>query len=116
MVHHFAPPSIKGAKRGRLPRQLEPMQATLTKEPFANDDWLFEPKLDGVRAIVTLEDGVATLRSRRGNDMTKQYPTLSAVLARQPANTIVLDGEIVAYDERGVPSFELLQRHESFVA
>lgn len=101
---------LPGAKHATLPKQLEPMQATLTKDPFAHDDWLFEPKLDGVRAIVTLEDGEASLRSRRGNDMTKQYPTLAAVLGRQPANTMILDGEIVAVDERGVPSFELLQQ------
>ena len=101
---------LKGARRAKLPAQLEPMQATLTKEPFANDDWLFEPKLDGVRAIVTIDQGAATLRSRRGNDMTKQYPTLASVLGRQSANTMILDGETVAYDERGVPSFELLQQ------
>jgi bifunctional non-homologous end joining protein LigD len=101
---------LRGAKRAKLPKQLEPMQATLTKDPFANEDWLFEPKLDGVRAIVTLTDGAVTLRSRRGNDMTKQYPTLAAVLGRQPAETMILDGEIVAVDEQGVPSFELLQQ------
>ncbi len=102
---------LPGAKRtSRMPKQLEPMQATLTRDAFANDEWLFEPKLDGVRAVVTLRDGEATLRSRRGNDMTKQYPTIAAVLGRQPANRMILDGEIVAFDEGGVPSFELLQQ------
>ena len=102
---------LPGAKRtSRMPKQLEPMQATLTRDAFANDEWLFEPKLDGVRAVVTLRDGDATLRSRRGNDMSKQYPTIAAVLGRQPANRMILDGEIVAFDERGVPSFELLQQ------
>ena len=54
-----------------------------------------------------VDDG--TLSSRRGNDMTTTYPSVAAAVAKQPANTLILDGEIVAFDERGVPSFERLQ-------
>ena len=89
---------------------LKPMQATLASGPFDDPKWLFEPKLDGVRALVTVVAGVATLRSRRGLDITAQYPALARALARQPASTLVLDGEIVALGEGGVPSFERLQQ------
>ena len=99
-----------GTASGDPPPGLKPMQATLASGPFDDPKWLFEPKLDGVRALVTLAGGVATLRSRRGLDITAQYPALARALARQPASTLVLDGEIVALGEGGVPSFERLQQ------
>jgi bifunctional non-homologous end joining protein LigD len=101
---------LPGVAAGEPPAGLKPMQATLTDGPFDDPKWLFEPKLDGVRALVTVIDGVATVRSRRGLDITAQYPALARALARQPASSLVLDGEIVALDERGVPSFERLQQ------
>jgi bifunctional non-homologous end joining protein LigD len=97
------------ARRSAMPANVEPMQATLSSGPFAHDDWSFEPKLDGVRALARFEDGRVTLTSRRGNDMTGTYPTVAAAVAKQPANSMILDGEIVAFDEHGVPSFERLQ-------
>ena len=101
---------LPGVALGEPPAGLKPMQATLATGPFDDPRWLFEPKLDGVRALVTVVGGVATLRSRRGLDITAQYPALARALARQPAATLVLDGEIVALGERGVPSFERLQQ------
>ncbi|MDA1062668.1 MAG: ATP-dependent DNA ligase, partial [Chloroflexi bacterium] len=101
---------LPGVRAGEVSRDLKPMQATLASGPFDDPQWLFEPKLDGVRALVTVANGVASLRSRRGLDITAQYPALARALARQPASTLVLDGEIVALDERGVPSFERLQQ------
>ena len=101
---------LPGVEPGEVPRGLKPMQASLADEPFDDPAWLFEPKLDGVRALVTIEDGAATLRARSGRDITAQYPALVRALAGQPAATAVLDGEIVALDERGAPSFEVLQQ------
>ncbi|MGE3960782.1 MAG: non-homologous end-joining DNA ligase [Dehalococcoidia bacterium] len=105
---------VKGAKRGPVPKSVDPMQAQQTREPFSNAGWVYEPKLDGIRAIATLTSGAAgaavTLVTRRGNDVTPQYPGVAAALTRQPANSVVLDGEIVAFDDRGVPSFERLQQ------
>ena len=98
------------AKRTKLPASLEPMQATLTQGPFANPAWIFEPKLDGVRAIARLEGGTVRLTSRRNNEMTPQYPAVAAAVGKQPANSLILDGEIVAFDANGVPSFERLQQ------
>ncbi len=106
----LGPDDLAGARRAALPNTLLPMLATLTERPFSDARWFFEPKLDGVRAIAIVRDGDVKLISRRGLDATKQYPVLAAALAAQPAAGLTLDGEIVALDEHGVPSFELLQQ------
>ena len=101
---------LPGVALDGLPRDLKPMQAALASEPFDDPGWFFEPKLDGIRALVTIEGGSTTLRARSGRDITEQYPALVRALAAQPVASAVLDGEIVTLDERGVPSFELLQQ------
>jgi bifunctional non-homologous end joining protein LigD len=106
----LSPADLPGARRAALPNALAPMLATLADRPFSDPGWIFEPKLDGVRAIALIRDAEVKLISRRGLDATKQYPSLAAELAKQPAHTLALDGEIVALDSKGVPSFELLQQ------
>lgn len=101
---------LPGAERAPFLEGVQPMAATQTAHPFDRAGWIFEPKIDGVRVLVTLRGGQVRLLSRRGNDMTAQYPALAAALAKQPANTLILDGEIAALDEHGVPSFERLQQ------
>jgi bifunctional non-homologous end joining protein LigD len=104
------PESLPQARKAPFPRTLAPMLATLTRAPFSHPDWVFEPKLDGVRAISFLQDGKSRLVSRSGRDVTKAYPSLAAELAQQPQRDMVLDGEIVATDEEGRPSFRRLQQ------
>jgi len=86
------------------------MQATLAKDAPRLDpaDWAFEMKWDGVRALATVRDGSVTLRSRNDNDLTEQYPELQELGDRAGVDG-VFDGEIVAFDDRGRPSFQLLQ-------
>lgn len=103
------PADLRGAARATFPKSVETMQATLTQRPFSSAGWLFEPKLDGVRTIALVHDGRVKLLSRRGIDATRTYPGVAAELAGQPSPAIVLDGEIVALDESGVPSFQRLQ-------
>ena len=98
------------AEPGEPPRALGPMQAALASEPFDDPAWLFEPKLDGIRALATIEGGAVRLHGRSGRDMTAQYPALVRALAAQPVASAILDGEIVALDAGGVPSFERLQQ------
>ena len=86
-----------------------PMLASLVDEPFNRAGWLWEPKLDGIRALAYVSDGKVELRSRRGVEITKQYPSLVAALQKQQASSMVLDGEICALDAGGVPRFQLLQ-------
>jgi bifunctional non-homologous end joining protein LigD len=86
------------------------MLATLTDKPFSAEGWLFEPKLDGVRTIAFIERDTVRLQSRRGLDATHNYPLIAGDLTSQAEPQLVLDGEIVAHDEEGVPSFQLLQQ------
>ncbi|MBI2912760.1 MAG: DNA ligase D [Chloroflexi bacterium] len=101
---------IPEARRAPFPKSLAPMLASLTDKPFSDPRWLFEPKLDGVRAIALIKDGRVKLLSRRGLDATGQYPALAQELATQPERELALDGEIVALDKEGRPSFQLLQQ------
>ncbi|MBV9120565.1 MAG: non-homologous end-joining DNA ligase, partial [Chloroflexi bacterium] len=98
------------APEAPMPKSIDPMMATLAARPFSGDDWLFEVKWDGVRAIAYLDEGTVRLSSRRGNDCTPQYPELAHLRYEVSASQAVLDGEIVAYDERGLPNFHLLQQ------
>lgn len=74
--------------------------------------WMYELKLDGYRAIAFKSDGRAQLRSRNNKDFNRKYPAVTAALAGLPDET-VLDGEVVALDESGRPSFNALQNYAS---
>jgi len=87
------------------------MLATAAPPPPTFDGWIIEPKWDGVRAIVTMHDGSVSIASRLGNDVTGGYPELAALGAALGGRSAVLDGEIVAFDDRTArPSFQRLQR------
>ena len=100
---------VPSGKREPLPQKLSPMQAQLADAPFDDADWMWEPKLDGYRALAFVDGDQVVLRSRRGLDLAKDFPRLAAELAKQAVDTTILDGEIVAFDEGGKPSFNALQ-------
>jgi bifunctional non-homologous end joining protein LigD len=89
------------------------MLPTIADKPFSNPGWLFEPKLDGYRVIATVDGGEVRLASRRGLDCSAEYPWLVEALKRQPYPDAIFDGEIVALDEEGRSSFQLLQNRMS---
>ncbi|HEY5640341.1 MAG TPA: DNA polymerase ligase N-terminal domain-containing protein, partial [Dehalococcoidia bacterium] len=103
------PADVEGAKKSPFPKSVDPMQATLTENAFSSPDWVFEPKMDGVRALAFVDGDRVRLLSRRGIDQTKQYPAVVESLRGQ-TERMILDGEIVALDEHGVPSFQAIQR------
>ena len=107
------PAHLPGARRAPMPRMLSPMLLSVAERPFSNPNWLFEPKLDGYRVIATLENGEVHLASRRGLDCSAEYPWLVEALRQQPYRDAIFDGEIVALDEHGHPSFQLLQNRAS---
>src|SRR5438067_2269973 len=107
------PAKASGARRGAIPRMLSPMLPSLGEKAFSNPNWLFEPKLDGYRVIATVENGEVRLASRRGLDCSPEYPWLVKALGQQPFRDAVFDGEIVALDDQGRPSFQLLQNRAS---
>ncbi|HEY8313341.1 MAG TPA: non-homologous end-joining DNA ligase [Candidatus Baltobacteraceae bacterium] len=106
-----AKPALKSrAKRDPVPAIKEPMLATLVDAPFDNDDWLFEIKWDGYRAICTVDEKRnVTLVSRNGLDFLPQFPELSELASAFSTLPIVVDGEIVSLDEKGRSSFQRLQ-------
>ena len=101
---------LKGAVEGDMPRQISPMLATLVDEPFSDPEWLYEIKWDGYRAVAFIKDSTVRLVSRNGLDMTHQYPELHSLADYVRAQTAVIDGEIVAFDEQGRPSFSMMQQ------
>ncbi len=89
----------------------EPMLATLTEALPSGDEWLFEPKWDGYRAIAYLRGGEAELRSRRQNDLTQRFEPIARALPRAVRTPdCVLDGEVCAIDEAGRSRFSLIQQ------
>ncbi|MGH8773485.1 MAG: DNA polymerase ligase N-terminal domain-containing protein, partial [Burkholderiales bacterium] len=92
-----------------MPTTLAPMHAELGDAAFNHADWIWEPKLDGYRVLAFVgEDGVK-LRSRRGLELAAAFPRLTAELGKQAVKSMILDGEIVAFDASGKPSFNALQ-------
>jgi bifunctional non-homologous end joining protein LigD len=87
---------------------IEPMKAKLTDRPFSDPAWVFERKLDGIRALARRRGGTVTLTSRTGKDLSPAYPELVEALAAEAATEFVADGEIVAFDGSRT-SFERLQ-------
>ena len=77
--------------------------------------WLYELKLDGYRAIAFKRDGVVRLRSRNDNDFSGRYPGVVKGLATMPDDTVI-DGEVIAFDDDGRPSFNALQNYGSAAA
>ena len=74
---HAPPLEANPGVRAPFPDRLKPMLARLADRPFTHPDWIFEPKLDGIRAIAYLQRGAVTLRTRAGNDVTSQFPWLA---------------------------------------
>jgi bifunctional non-homologous end joining protein LigD len=105
MIKHGTPP-----KNDPLLSKIAPMLAAAADEPFDSPDFTYEPKWDGVRTIAFVDGGEVRLQTRNLLDCTKQYPEATqAAEALTGAYHAILDGEIVALDERGVPSFQRLQ-------
>lgn len=90
-------------------KEIKPMLAASALAPFTQPGWIFEPKFDGIRAIASMRNGVVTIKSRGGLDLNHRFPDLVKDLAK--TKDAVLDGEIVALDKDGKPSFQLLQQH-----
>ena len=97
-----------------MPTVIHPMLATPAAKAFDNPDWLFEIKWDGYRAVAFIEDGLVRLVSRSQNDLTAQFPELGSLPQFVKAERAILDGEIVALDDEGSPSFSLMQQRTGF--
>jgi len=105
---------ITGPVKRSMPATIHPMLAESIDEPFDGEDWLFEIKWDGYRAIAFIENGKARLVSRNQNDLTPRYPELKDLPQFINAKNAILDGEVVALDEQGRASFSLMQQRTGF--
>jgi len=103
----------KPAKRP-MPTRIHPMLAESIEKPFDGEDWLFEIKWDGYRAIAFIENGKVRLVSRNQNELTPRYPELNDMASFIKAKNAILDGEVVALDEDGRASFSLMQQRTGF--
>jgi bifunctional non-homologous end joining protein LigD len=108
MIHRMDPPA--DAEREPMPKQVVPMLARGGTLPADEVNWGFEVKWDGMRAIVYSQPGRMRIENRNLQDMTAQWPDLSRLNRALHAHEAVLDGEIVAFDDEGRPSFTRLQR------
>ena len=97
-----------------MPSVVHTMLATPIARAFDNPDWLFELKWDGYRAVAFIEDGRLRLVSRNQNELTSQFAELGTLPKFAKAKQAILDGEIVALDEQGRPSFSLMQQRTGF--
>lgn len=87
------------------------MKAVLWDGPFSDPGWIFERKLDGIRCLAHRDDGgPVRLVSRTGRSMSSDYPDLVRALQTESRPDFVVDGEVVAFDSRGITSFSRLQR------
>jgi bifunctional non-homologous end joining protein LigD len=109
MIHRMDPSADPG--REPMPEHLVPMLARAAGEiPQPQAEWSFELKWDGVRAIAYVLPGRLRLESRNQREITEAYPEVRGLLRNLGMREAVLDGEIVAFDDKGRPSFERLQR------
>jgi bifunctional non-homologous end joining protein LigD len=108
MIHRMDPPA--DSTREPMPEHVKPMLARAGALPQDEHAWAYEIKWDGVRAIAYSTPGELRLESRNLKAITEQYPELARLNRALSSHVAILDGEIVAFDERGLPSFAKLQR------
>jgi bifunctional non-homologous end joining protein LigD len=113
MIHRMDP--AEDPDREPMPEKIVPMLAKIADLPSDPERWAFEVKWDGVRALAYSEPGRLRFEARTGNDITKRYPELHRLNRALSSHSAILDGEIVAFDETGRPSFGRLQ-HRMHIA
>jgi bifunctional non-homologous end joining protein LigD len=93
-------------------RFIDPMKPRLVKDPPAAGDWIYELKFDGIRLIAVKSGKKVSLLSRNRNELGGRFPEIVEAVKNLPADECVIDGEVVALDEEGRSSFQLLQARE----
>jgi len=100
-----------GAPKREVRAETAPLMLAESRDrPFSDPGWLFELKLDGYRLLAARSSAPPRLFSRNGNDLASSFPEVSRAVGALPLSRVVLDGEVVALDESGRPSFQRLQQ------
>jgi bifunctional non-homologous end joining protein LigD len=101
---------LTGAREAKLPDFIDPMKATAVDKAFTDPEWLFEVKFDGYRVETVIDGRTVKMWTRGKQNAATYFPDLAAMPpAWITAQTAIVDGEVVAVDEEGNPSFKLLQ-------
>jgi bifunctional non-homologous end joining protein LigD len=100
-------PAAKGKKVGSIPDFVAPQLCTPVDRPPGGEGWCHEIKFDGYRVQLRIEDGEATLKTRKGLDWTEKFEAIASEGSSLP--DVLVDGEIVALDPDGAPDFSTLQ-------
>lgn len=101
---------LDAPRRNLQPETIKLMLAESRDRAFSAPGWLFELKLDGYRLLAARDGTAARLLSRNGNDLSSRFPEVTHALAKLPLSRLTLDGEVVALDDSGRPSFQRLQQ------
>lgn len=101
----------KTPKSKKLP-MIKPMLATLVDKPFDRQDWIFEIKWDGYRAIAQINEGKVLLYSRNQKSFNDDFPPIAKALIDLDVNSAILDGEVVILDHSGKPNFQSMQNYQ----
>ena len=102
---------LKNAQSKPMPKAVQPMLATVAREPFDHPDWIYEVKWDGYRAVAEIRESGVSLYSRNLISFNKKFfPVVEAL--RKFGFDAVLDGEIVVVDDQGRPDFQKLQHYQ----
>jgi bifunctional non-homologous end joining protein LigD len=96
----------------RIPFRAKPMLATLVSEAFHRPGWIYEEKYDGYRILAYKEGKKVTLLSRNDKDRTGSFSAVASAIKTLPDKTLLLDGEVVAFDGKLISRFQLLQQGE----
>jgi bifunctional non-homologous end joining protein LigD len=107
LIHRMDPPADPGIEP--MPERIEPMKASTGALPRNDEDFGYEIKWDGVRAVVHLDAGHVEAWGRSGADFTPRYPELREMARALGSARMILDGELVAFDSDGRPSFQAMQ-------
>src|SRR5204862_5188096 len=101
--------ALKAPVSAVAPKSVAFTLATLAESPPSGPEWSFEIKYDGVRVLAHRDQDEVRLFGRSGEEITARYPEIAAAIRALPVRRLLLDGEIVAEDESGRPSFQRLQ-------
>src|SRR5579871_4114158 len=99
--------------RQRIPFRVRPMLATLVAEPFDRPGWVYEEKYDGDRVLAYKEGDRVRLLTRNDKERSADFPAIVDAIRRLRPATLLLDGEVVVVDRKGVSRFQLLQQRRS---
>ena len=102
---------VRQGRKSKIPASTEPMLCTLTKEVIEDSKYLYELKWDGYRIISSASKGKVRMDSRSALDYTHKYPLVAKAIAALQRD-VVLDGEVIVFNEDGLPDFDALQKYD----